>query len=264
MTMRYGSGNYEAFVRPRKPRGVDEKSAYVVGAGLASMAAAAFLIRDGHMDGKRITILEATKLPGGALDAIKYPTKGFTARGDRELEDHMECLWDLFRSIPSLETENVSVLDEFYWLDRDDPNRTLNRATQNRGEPHPMHDFTLSNQAKLEMAKLQVTPDEELYDRKITDVLGRDFFDSNFWLAWRTMFAFEEWHSALELKRYFNRFSHHLGGQLDLTAVKFVRYNDYESLACPLFTWLEQQGVTIQYDTRVTNVQFDITPQRKV
>jgi oleate hydratase len=71
--MYHSSGNYEAFARPRKPKGVDEKSAYLVGAGLASLSAAAFLIRDGHMDGKRITILEAAKLPGGALDGIKDP-----------------------------------------------------------------------------------------------------------------------------------------------------------------------------------------------
>jgi oleate hydratase len=55
--MYYKSGNYEAFARPRKPMGVDEKSAYLVGSGIASFAAAAFLIRDGHMDGSRITIL---------------------------------------------------------------------------------------------------------------------------------------------------------------------------------------------------------------
>jgi oleate hydratase len=78
-SMYYSSGNYEAFARPRKPSGVDEKSAYLVGAGLASLAAAAFLIRDGQMDGSRITILEAAKLPGGALDGIEDPQKGGSA-----------------------------------------------------------------------------------------------------------------------------------------------------------------------------------------
>lgn len=54
--MYYSNGNYEAFARPRKPQGVDQKSAYLVGGGVASLAAAAFLIRDGQMDGRRITI----------------------------------------------------------------------------------------------------------------------------------------------------------------------------------------------------------------
>ena len=212
-SMYHSHGNYEAFARPRKPMGVDEKSAYLVGAGLASLSAAAFLVRDGQMDGKRITILEAATLPGGAMDGIERPTKGFLVRGDRELEDHMECLWDLFRSIPSLEVENASVLDKFYWLNKDNPNYSLCRTTQNRGEPNPTDGkMTLSRRAQGEILQLCITRDEDLYDRKITDVLGQDFLDSNFWLYWRTMFAFEEWHSALEMKLYLNRFVHLVGG----------------------------------------------------
>ena len=59
------NGNFEAFARPRKPEGVDGKSAYLVGSVLASLASAAFLIRDGQMSGDRITIFEELALPGG-------------------------------------------------------------------------------------------------------------------------------------------------------------------------------------------------------
>lgn len=45
----YTNGNYEAFARPKKPEGVEEKQAYLVGSGLASLAAACFLVRDGQM-----------------------------------------------------------------------------------------------------------------------------------------------------------------------------------------------------------------------
>ncbi|MGC3161678.1 oleate hydratase, partial [Enterococcus faecalis] len=47
--MRYTNGNYEAFARPRNPKGVDDKSAYIVGGRLAGLATAVFLIRDGQM-----------------------------------------------------------------------------------------------------------------------------------------------------------------------------------------------------------------------
>ncbi|MEB0001157.1 oleate hydratase, partial [Cryobacterium sp. RTS3] len=110
------SGTMEAFARPRKPEGVENKTAWFVGAGLASMASAAFMIRDGQMDGSKISILERLKLPGGALDGIDEPKKGFVIRGGREVDDHYECLWDLYRSIPSIEVDGASVLDEFYWL----------------------------------------------------------------------------------------------------------------------------------------------------
>ena len=130
----YSNGNYEAFARPEKPEGVDDKHAYIVGSGLASLAAACFLVRDGQMPGKNIHILEAMDIAGGACDGIFDPSRGYVMRGGREMENHFECLWDLFRSIPSIETPGVSVLDEYYWLNKHDPNYSLCRATKNRGE----------------------------------------------------------------------------------------------------------------------------------
>lgn len=143
--MYYSNGNYEAFARPRKPKDVDKKTAWILGSGLAGLATAAFLVRDGQMAGSNITILEKDSLPGGALDGIKVPEKGFVIRGGREMENHFECLWDLFRSIPSLEEPDASVLDEFYWLNKDDPNYSLQRATINRGQDaHTDGKFKLS------------------------------------------------------------------------------------------------------------------------
>ncbi|WP_168582879.1 oleate hydratase [Gephyromycinifex aptenodytis] len=253
--MYYSSGNYEAFARPRKPAGVDDKSAYLVGAGLASLAAAVFLIRDGQMAPERITILEASPLPGGACDGIEDPNRGFLIRGGREMENHFECLWDLFRSIPSMETPDASVLDEFYWLNKEDPNYSLMRATKERGRDGETNgEFTLSTKAQKDLARLFFTRNEDLEDKKITDVLGEDFLESNFWLYWRTMFAFEDWHSALEMKLYLQRFIHHIGGLPDFSALKFTKYNQYESLILPMVNWLQERGVVFQYDTRVTNV----------
>ena len=134
--MYYSNGNYEAFARPRKPRGVDQKSAHLVGGGVASLSAAAFLIRDGQMDGRRITIYEATDIVGGCLDGIKDPQRGYLFRGEREMEDHYQCTWDLYRSIPSLAVEGASVLDDFYYINKDHPNYSLRRTTENRGQAH--------------------------------------------------------------------------------------------------------------------------------
>ena len=263
--MYYSSGNFEAFAHPQKPADVDKKSAYLVGAGLASLAAACFLVRDGQMKGEHIHILEELSLPGGACDGIQDTEKGFVIRGGREMEDHFECLWDLFRSIPSLETEGISVLDEYYWLNKKDPNFSLRRATVNRGEDANLNKkFGLSDKAAMEITKLFFTPDEDLYDKKCTDVFTEDFFASNFWLYWRTMFAFEDWHSALEMKLYIQRFIHKIGGLPDFTALMFTKFNQYESLILPMVKYLEAHGVQFQYDTKVTNVIFDITKDKKV
>lgn len=263
--MYYSNGNYEAFARAAKPEGVERKSAYLVGAGLASLAAACFLVRDGQMKGKHIHIFEELNLPGGACDGIKDSQKGFIIRGGREMENHFECLWDLFRSIPSIETEGISVLDEYYWLNKKDPNYSLMRATVNRGEDARTDGkFGLSEKASMEIIKLFMTRDEDLYDKKISEVFTEDFYASNFWLYWRTMFAFEEWHSALEMKLYIQRFIHHIGGLPDFSALKFTKYNQYESLILPMVKYLEAHGVDFQYNTQVTNVLFDFQGEKKI
>ena len=236
----YSNGNYEAFARPEKPANVDRKSAYLVGSGLAALAAACFLVRDGQMKGNRIHIFEELSIAGGACDGIHDPQKGFIIRGGREMENHFECLWDLFRSIPSIETEGVSVLDEFYWINKHDPNYSLVRATVNRGEDaQTKNKFTLSEKAAMQIVKLFMTKDENLYDKTIDDVFDDEFYASNFWLYWQTMFAFEKWHSALEMKLYIQRFIHHIGGLPDLSALKFTKYNQYESLILPMMQYLK-------------------------
>ncbi|MBU3220942.1 oleate hydratase [Clostridium algidicarnis] len=263
--MYYTNGNYSAFCKPLKPEGIEKKSAYLIGGGLASLSAAAFLIRDGQMDGKKIYILEELSLPGGGCDGIKDDNRGYLVRGGREMEDHFECLWDLFRSIPSIETENASVLDEFYWLNQEDPSSSPLRVTENMGQDaHTLHNFNLSDKAVLEIAELVMTPERDLDDKRITDVFGDEFLKSNFWIFWRSMFAFEEWHSAIEMRRYLTRFIHHVKGVSDLSCLKFSKYNTYDSLILPLVSYLESKNVNFLYDTEVSNVEFDIKSDKKV
>ena len=111
--------------------------------------------------------------------------------------------------------------------------------------------------------KLFMTRDEDLYDKTIEDVFDDEVFNSTFWLYWRTMFAFENWHSALEMKRYFQRFIHHIGGLPDFSALKFTRYNQYESLILPMQKYLEAAGVEFRFGTEVTNVRFEIKDGKK-
>ena len=248
----------------KKPVGVDRKSAYLVGTGLAALTAACYLVRDGQMKGEHIHLFEKGSIPGGACDGCQYPGIGYVMRGGREMDDHFEVMWDLFRSIPSLETEGASVLDEYYWLNKADPNYSLCRATENRGQnAHTDGKFGLSDQGCMELIKLFFTPDEQLYDKRITDVFDAEVFSSNFWLYWRTMFAFENWHSALEMKLYLKRYIHHVGGLPDLRALRFTRYNQYESMILPMIRYLEGHGVRFHYNTRVTNIEFELTGGKK-
>ncbi len=262
--MYYSSGNYEAFARPRKPEGVDHKSAYIVGSGLGALAAACYLVRDGQLPGKNVHVLEKDPIPGGACDGYQVTDVGYVMRGGREMDNHFECMWDLFRSIPSIETEGVSVLDEYYWLNKSDPNYSLQRATVRRGEDaHTDGKFGLSDAGAMEIMKLFFTPDEQLYNKRIDEVFSEEVLSSNFWMYWRTMFAFENWHSALEMKLYIRRFIHHIGGLPDFKALRFTRYNQYESMILPMVKYLSSFGVQFHYNVKVVNVAFETSGTKK-
>ena len=263
--MYYGAGTYEAFARPEKPEGVDKKSAYIIGTGLAGLSAAFYLVRDGQMKGEHIHLLEKLDLAGGSCDGRKDITKGFYMRGGREMDNHFECMWDMFRSVPSIETPNVSVLDEYYWLNKHDPNYSLCRATVNCGEDaHTDKLFKLDKKSAMALSKLFMTPEKDLEDKKISDVLPESFWNTNFWLYWQTMFAFQKWSSALEMKRYLCRYVHHIDGLPDFSALRFTKYNQYESMILPLTKYLESNGVKIEYGIDVKNVIIESKQGKKV
>lgn len=264
--MHYSNGNYEAFINAEKPKDVDNKSAYIVGSGLAALAAAVFLIRDGHMKGDKIHVLEELALPGGSMDAIyNVADQAYVMRGGREMEPHFETLWDLFRSIPSLDYPDQSVLDEFYRENRKDPCYSKTRVIENRGQELPTDgDLLLSPKAVKEILNLVMTPEKDLQDKKINEVFDDEFFKSNFWLYWQTMFAFMPWASAMEMRRYLMRFVQHVATLKNLSSLRFTKYNQYEDLIMPLISYLKKHGVKFHYDTIVNNIIVNRTEDEKV
>ncbi|MCT0041449.1 oleate hydratase [Weissella confusa] len=261
--MRYSNGNYEAFAHPRKPADADKKSAHIVGGGLAGLATAVFLVRDAQVPGRQIHIYEELPIPGGSLDGDNRPNVGFVIRGGREMENHFETMWDMYRSIPSLEIEGASYLDEFYWLDQDDPNSSNTRLIYKRGQRVPTDGKYELDDKAMELVKLVMTPESKLGRQTLEDFFTPDFFESNFWSYWATMFAFEKWHSAVEMRRYAMRFIHHIDGLPDFTALKFNKYNQYDSMVLPIIKYLESHDVDFVYNAQVTNVVVDVQADKK-
>ena len=263
--MYYGAGTYEAFAHPKTPEGANRKSAYIIGTGLAGLSAAFYLVRDGKVKGDRIHLLEKLELSGGSCDGRKDITKGFYMRGGREMDNHFECMWDMYRDVPSIETPDVSVLDKYYWLNKEDPNYSLCRASINRGEDaHTDKMFKLDKESAMALSKLFITKEKDLEDKKISDVLPESFWKTNFWLYWQTMFAFQKWSSALEMKRYLCRYCHHIDGLPDFSALRFTKYNQYESMILPLVKYLESNGVKIEYGIDVKNVIIENSNGKKI
>ena len=243
---------------------INQPHLWIVGGGIAGMAAAAFAIRDAAVPGHQIHILEELSLEGGSLDGGRSPaaTSGWVTRGGRMLEEEAyQTTWDLFSTIPSLDNPRVSVRQEI--LDLNQHVRTDAKARLIDAE-HRIIDasrYGFDAADRLQMIRLLATPERLLGARRIDELFGTHFFQTNFWQMWRTTFAFQKWHSATELRRYFLRFVQEFDRLHTLSGVRRTRYNQYDSMVVPLQRWLQTRGVDVRFGTRVVDVDFSGTPQ---
>ncbi len=250
-------GNYQN-VTALRPAGIEKKKAYLVGGGIASLAAAAYLIRDGHMTGEQITILEQLNVLGGSLDGSGNAEDGYLVRGGREMEEHYECLWDLLSKVPSIITPDRTVLEEFRDINIADPNEAACRVMSNLGVKDPNTSLGLSHHNVKELTKLTLATEDELGATTVEEFFSKSFLETPMWCFWRSMFAFEPWHSVMEMKRYMERFMHLLPGMSLLKDILFTKYNQYESMILPLKTLLKANGVNFDLGTQVTDLDINI------
>jgi oleate hydratase len=228
--------------------------AYLIGGGIGSLAAAAFMIRDAGLKGENITILEGLPVLGGSLDGAGDPDHGYSMRGGRMLTtDNYECTWDLFKSIPSLDHPGKSVFEETVEFNEQNHSNAMARLVDCRRAKIPVTSMGFSIQDRFELLKLTESVEADLGSKTITDCLSPGFFDTAFWFMWSTTFAFQPWHSAIEFRRYLHRFMMEFSRIESLAGVKRTVYNQYDSMVLPLQTWLIGQGVHLLTDCLVTD-----------
>lgn len=263
--VKFVNGNYHSLVKARKPKDIDNKKAYIIGTGLAALSAGGFLVKDAHMKAENITFLEQLDLPGGSLDGdYKKEHMGYVARGGREMGHHFEILWDLYSAVPSAENPDESILDHFFYTNLDDPNYSKCRIIHENGKRYDEEKFNLSDKALKEIIDLTITADEKLVNKQIDEVFSDETLNSDFWILWRSMFAFQNWNSALEMKLYLNRFIHHVGGLPTLSALQFTQYDQYESIVKPIAKWLKDQGAKFEYGVTVKDIDFYLSDDKKM
>ena len=234
-------------------KSIDGKSAtYLVGGGIASLAAAVFLIRDGDMPGETITILEESPKIGGSLDAAGNSVNGYVMRGGRMIESKYLCTYELFSSIPTLDGTKTVTQEIFDW------NTTMKTSSKCRlfrgGKRVDAPRFGLSERHILNLERLSIEPEHFLGRSAISDQFDASFFETDFWHMWCTTFAFQPWHSAVEFKRYLVRFTHMVSGFNTLSGIMRTVYNQYDSMVLPLRKWLEERGVHFRLNACVTDL----------
>lgn len=229
--------------------------AYLIGGGIGSLAAAAFMIRDGNISGENIYILETMPIMGGSLDGAGNPTAGYSLRGGRMLTtDNYECTWDLYKSIPSLSDKNKTVFDETLEFNQKYIANSMARLVDKRRSKVPVKSMGFSMKDRMELLKLSSANEDTLAASRITDWLSPEFFETEFWYMWVTTFAFQPWHSAVEFKRYLHRFMLEFTRIETLAGVKRTIYNQYDSLVLPLQAWLKEQQVHLVTDCKVSDL----------
>lgn len=248
-----------AYMRNRPLAAAEGRKAWIIGSGIAGLAAAFYLLRDGGVQGEDITILDAMEIEGGSLDGAGNPEEGYIIRGGREMNWNYDNLWDMFQDIQALELpEGYSVLDEYRLVNDNDPNFSKARLMHRRGEIRDFSTLGLSHSQQWELIRLLLKRKEELNDITIEQYFSPGFLDTNFWYLWRSMFAFENWQSLLEMKLYMHRFLDALDGLKDMSALVFPKYNQYDSFVRPLVEHLKKAGVKVQFGTRAYDLDMAV------
>ena len=235
----------------------EEARAYIVGSGIASLSVAVLLIRDGAFRGANLHIFEELAVAGGALDGSGDAEHGYVTRGGRMwTEEAYVCLWNVLASIPTLSDPARSVKEDVWAFNNVWHSDSHARLIGKGPVILDATDLGFSVHDRLELMRLLATPEHLIGSQRIEDCFSAHFFASNFWAMWRTTFAFQNWHSAIELKRYLFRFLQEFPRIHTLAGVRRTALNQYDSVVRPIVKWLLDHGVIFDYETRVTDIDF--------
>ncbi len=235
---------------------------YLVGGGIASLASATYLIKDAGVSGENIHILEQDEILGGALDGAGDPEKGYIIRGGRMHEEHFVCYWDLLSNIPSYDDPNVSVKDESFEFSSRFVAHAQARLLKD-GKKMDLTSFGLSLKDQADLMRLTFASEKSLNNIRIDEWFKTEFFETNYWRLWTTMFAFQKWSSVAAMRRYMKRFIHLVDGMPRLGGIMRTKYNQYHSVVVPLKRYLQEKGVHFQMQTQVVDIDFDLSADKK-
>ena len=239
-----------------------ESNVYLIGSGIASLASAVYLEKDAGVPGRNIQILEKANLFGGALDGAGDAEHGFVVRGGRMHELHYTCYWDLLSNIPSYDDSNISVRDESFDFNSRFVSNAQARLLRD-GKKLDVSSFGLDLKQQAELLKLTFASERSLDNKRIDEWFDQNFFKTNFWYLWTSMFAFQKWSSLAEMRRYMKRFIHLIEGLPRLGGVLRTKYNQYHSVVVPLQRYLEARGVQFRAASEVVDIEFDLAADKK-
>jgi oleate hydratase len=236
--------------------------AHVVGGGFGGLAAAALLIRNAGFSGKDITIYEANDKLGGGFFLEGDPQSGYNLPGS-VFDKEFRCAFDLLADIPSATDPALSVRDAFFAFNDREPFDDRGHIVDRYGRivPHEPR-FGLTFRDVYDLGRVLTTPETLLQGRRIDAFFSEDFFRTEFWLLWSTIMGSLRQHSAIEFRRYMNRFLYLFPNLYDMRNILRTPNCQRDSFIGPLAAWLKARGVNVETGAFVSDIGFAPAPNR--
>ncbi len=236
----------------------EDSQLYIVGGGMAGLSAAIFAIRDAHILGKNVHILETRNSVGGSLYGEGSPATSYFTLGDWKFHRKAyNCTWDVLSAIPSLDAPNKSVKEEIFDYNKTHVKDVQVRLIHANQSGDRVEAMGVTRKDIMKIIKLIFISEKKIENRRIDSWFTSEFFTSNFWKVFSSMFAIEHWNDLVEMKRYARRFLSAIHKMVSGKAEVVTPYNNYNSMTEPMRKWLEEKGVNFEMKHRVIDMDFN-------
>ena len=234
----------------------NDSNVYFVGGGLASLAGAAYLIRDCNFKGENIHIIQESKSLDKDNNIKSLVENVLMFRGRRVLNDKMyKNFWELLSSIPSLEYSSKSIKEHILNFD----NASIKSKAcliDKYGDIVDISTMGFNSIDRIELLKLMMTSEDIIDEMTIEEWFNEHFFTTNFWYIWQNTFAFQKWSSLNDFKQHMYKMIVEFSNIERFEEVTRTAYNQYQDVIIPLKKYLEDCRVDFIVNSKVTDLEF--------
>jgi oleate hydratase len=239
---------------------------HMVGSGIASLAAAAYMILYKVAAPDDVIIYEATGDVGGAMAMStvrgasrgrKRPKNAYVMPAARVLESEYRCFFDFFSNFDCKDGTGRTISEQIIEFNTQNPYHDTSRLVDGNRKIIPSTPrLGITDEDCANALLFLAIPEHELDQQTIDDYFTEAFYQSEFFLAWSTLMGPLPEHSAIEFQRYFKRFLHIVPCADTMKDVWRTPMNQYDGLVRPLREWLSARGARLKLNTIVEDVTF--------
>ncbi|RHZ63584.1 uncharacterized protein CDV56_104391 [Aspergillus thermomutatus] len=242
--------------RKQRIQSPDMVQAWIIGNGIASLAAAVYLLQDARLPARNIHLLNAHRGCDLKVKSSGDAENGYILRTGDLPFFHDRCVDSLLSRIPSTADPCKSILDTVRDSERDPKNQCKSVARfVKRGDGHP-EKLALKNchfelKHRCELLKLVLEYERSLKGKSIEDIFDASFFRSDAWKLWSTTFAIRPQHSAMELRRQLFKYADKLKDFNRVSTLHRTQYTIHESIVVPITDFLHDEGVDLATNSEI-------------